>query len=71
MIEYTREELLTGLTEDEIKIATKVVSHVNFKSAYGHSPTICSASAHMLRLLDNEIHSWEASASPYFNEEQK
>ena len=60
MVEYTREQLLAGLSEDEINAALKVISRINFTAAYGHSPEICEASGIMKQLLDKDSHLWSA-----------
>ena len=69
ILQYTRDQLLEGLTKDEIDTALKVISYINYKAAYGHNPDICSASGDMKQLLCQELYDSTISKPYKFTEE--
>ena len=54
MFEYTYEQILEGLKEEDITIALKVMMRINVKCAYGHNPELCEASNRLIHLLDTK-----------------
>jgi hypothetical protein len=56
MIKYTREQLLEGLTDEDIETALKVITIINYRAAYGHNPDICGASGDLKVLLCKELY---------------
>jgi hypothetical protein len=47
-------KLIESLTEKDKIITFKTLQIINYKSAYGHNPDICAASAKLMQLLNNE-----------------
>ena len=64
MNEYSDEQIIEGLSKEDINVTLKVLRHINYRSAYGHNPAFCKSSNELLRLLDKScLDGWNPSVT--------
>jgi hypothetical protein len=64
MNEYTDEQILKGISEEDIKKTLEVLKTINFRSAYGHNPSYCEATNTLIMLLDKDIEECYTQITP-------